>query len=136
MSVWTRIGDLFSSATADAFSTLVEGARSLFEGDKMTRSQVSFSIAIVALSAKMAKADGVVTEDEVNAFLFEVEATLGKVQRETGAPPHQASELKRSVSSPMDTNARHRAPAAPSAGGSHTEPPPQSSATFADAFTD
>ena len=68
MSVWTRIGDLFSSATADAFSTLVEGARSLFEGDKMTRSQVSFSIAIVALSAKMAKADGVVTEDEVNAF--------------------------------------------------------------------
>ena len=68
MSVWTRIGDLFSSATADAFSTLVEGARSLFEGDKMTRSLVSFSIAIVALSAKMAKADGVVTEDEVNAF--------------------------------------------------------------------
>ena len=68
MSVWTRLGDLFSSATADAFSTLVEGARSLFEGDKLTRSQVSFSIAMVALSAKMAKADGIVTTDEIEAF--------------------------------------------------------------------
>lgn len=68
MSVWTRLGDLFSSATADAFSTLVEGARNLFEGDRLTRSQVSFSIAMVALSAKMAKADGVVTADEIDAF--------------------------------------------------------------------
>lgn len=68
MSVWTRIGDLFSSATADAFSSLVEGTRSLFEGDRLTRKQVSFSIAMVALSAKMAKADGIVTSDEIDAF--------------------------------------------------------------------
>ncbi|MCG6857969.1 MAG: molecular chaperone DjiA [Salaquimonas sp.] len=68
MSVWTRLGDLFSSATADAFSNLFEGARSLFEGDRLTRKQVSFSIAMVALSAKMAKADGIVTPDEIDAF--------------------------------------------------------------------
>jgi len=68
MSVFTRLGDLLTSATSDAFSNMFEGARSLFEGDRLTRRQVSFSIALVALSAKMAKADGIVTPDEVDAF--------------------------------------------------------------------
>jgi DnaJ like chaperone protein len=68
MSVWSKIGEIASSITLDAFSTVVEAVRSVFEGDPETRRQVTFSIAIIALSAKMAKADGIVTNDEINAF--------------------------------------------------------------------
>ena len=74
MSIWTQIGEFISTLATQAFSAAVESVRTLFEGDPITRKQVSFSIAIIALSAKMAKADGVVTVDEVVAFqeLFEV----------------------------------------------------------------
>ncbi|MFZ1813880.1 MAG: molecular chaperone DjiA [Rhizobiaceae bacterium] len=74
MTVWTRFGDLVSSVAADAFSTLVEAVRTVFEGDASTRRQVSFSIAMIGLSAKMAKADGIVTQEEVDAFrdIFEI----------------------------------------------------------------
>ena len=37
-------------------------------GDKDGRNQIAFTIGVIALSAKMAKADGVVTRDEVDAF--------------------------------------------------------------------
>lgn len=74
MSIWTQLGEFISALATQALSAAVEGVRTLFEGDPITRKQVSFSIAIIALSAKMAKADGVVTVDEVVAFqeLFEV----------------------------------------------------------------
>jgi DnaJ like chaperone protein len=47
---------------------VVDAIRTMFEGDPETRRQVSFSVAIIALSAKMAKADGIVTTAEVSAF--------------------------------------------------------------------
>ena len=74
MAVWTRFGDLFSWTAGEAFSTLVERVRTVFAGDAQTRRQVAFSIAMIALSAKMAKADGIVTPDEVKAFreIFEI----------------------------------------------------------------
>jgi DnaJ like chaperone protein len=68
MSVWNQIGEFLSSITIDAFSGVVEAVRSTFEGDPETRRQVAFSVAVIALSAKMAKADGVVTSDEIDAF--------------------------------------------------------------------
>lgn len=46
----------------------MEAVRTVFEGDPETRRQVSFSVAMIALSAKMAKADGIVTAEEVKAF--------------------------------------------------------------------
>lgn len=74
MSIWSRIGEFLTSITVEAFSNAVESVRTFFEGDPITRKQVAFSIAIIGMSAKMAKADGVVTEDEVRAFqeLFKV----------------------------------------------------------------
>lgn len=39
-----------------------------FDPDKKPEDQVAFSIGIIALSAKMAKADGLVTRDEIDAF--------------------------------------------------------------------
>src|SRR3569832_2378687 len=52
----------------------VEAARTVFSGDPDLRRRVAFSAAMIALSAKMAKAEGIVTQDEVRAFqeIFEV----------------------------------------------------------------
>lgn len=49
-------------------SGLIEAIRTAFGGDPELRRRVAFSIAMIALSAKMAKADGIVTQDEVRAF--------------------------------------------------------------------
>jgi DnaJ like chaperone protein len=65
MTIWTRI------ATALSALTKGEGLASLF--DRLRRSpaperSVGFTIAVIALGAKMAKADGEVTRNEVAAF--------------------------------------------------------------------
>lgn len=69
MSIWTWIGGAAESG-AGAVGALFEwlGGVVTSIGDPATRRQVAFSVALVALSAKMAKADGVVTADEVGAF--------------------------------------------------------------------
>ena len=70
MSIWFRLGEFFSRASPSGFGALdvIESVRTFFEGDPQLRRKVSFSIAMIALSAKMAKADGVVTQDEIRAF--------------------------------------------------------------------
>jgi DnaJ like chaperone protein len=74
MSIWARFAELLSSTATNAFSSVVEAVRTAFEGDPATRRRVAFSIAMIALSAKMAKADGVVTQPEIAAFyqIFDV----------------------------------------------------------------
>jgi DnaJ like chaperone protein len=67
MSFWEKLLNAVDIA-GNALSGVVEAIRTLFEGDPETRRKVAFSVAIIALSAKMAKADGVVTDKEVNAF--------------------------------------------------------------------
>jgi len=63
MSLWSRIAQVISAlATGEGLGTLFETLRT-----KPERS-VGFTIAVIALGAKMAKADGVVTRDEVAAF--------------------------------------------------------------------
>lgn len=71
MSIWGSIGDFVSRVGTSATSgvaAMVEVVRTAFAGDPQLRRQVAFSIAMIALSAKMAKADGIVTQDEVRAF--------------------------------------------------------------------
>jgi len=74
MSIFVRLGEFVAIAASEAFSGVLEAVRTLFEGDPETRRRVAFSVAMIALSAKMAKADGIVTPDEVVAFqdLFEM----------------------------------------------------------------
>jgi len=74
MSIWMRISDFVSGTAGNALGGLVEQVRTVFAGDPETRARVAFSVAMIALSAKMAKADGVVTTDEVDAFreIFEI----------------------------------------------------------------
>jgi DnaJ like chaperone protein len=68
MSIWSRVGDFIGRTSSAAICGLVEALRTVFEGDPALRRKVAFSIAMIALSAKMAKADGIVTQDEVRAF--------------------------------------------------------------------
>lgn len=77
MSIWDRLGDFIARISASAASGIadfVEAVRTVFSGDADLRRRVAFSIAMIALSAKMAKADGIVTQDEIRAFrsIFEV----------------------------------------------------------------
>ena len=63
MSVWTRIAQMLSAlASGEALSALLDRLRGPPERS------VAFTIAVIALGAKMAKADGRVTRDEVSAF--------------------------------------------------------------------
>jgi DnaJ like chaperone protein len=74
MSIWVRISDFVSGTATTALSGVADAMRTMFAGDPETRQRVAFSIAMIALSAKMAKADGIVTMDEVDAFreIFEI----------------------------------------------------------------
>lgn len=63
MSIWKRIGEALSALAAG------EGLSDVFGKLKTPpEKSVGFTIAVIALSAKMAKADGQVTRDEVSAF--------------------------------------------------------------------
>ncbi|WP_112828010.1 J domain-containing protein [Rhizobium cremeum] len=67
-SLWDRLLGAIGDAAGSVLSGVIEAVRTAFEGDPETRRKVSFSVAIIALSAKMAKADGIVSEAEVAAF--------------------------------------------------------------------
>jgi DnaJ like chaperone protein len=84
MSIWTRLGEFVARASASTLTGVLDALRTAFKGNPELRRRVAFSVAMIALSAKMAKADGIVTDDEVRAFhrLFEVpKGEFGNVQR-------------------------------------------------------
>ena len=63
MSIWSRM--------AEAIAALAKGEGLSAVFDKLRAAPdrtVAFTIAVIALGAKMAKADGLVTKDEVVAF--------------------------------------------------------------------
>ena len=80
MSLWKRLAGAASALAADAHLTgdgsigsLLKalGQRYVFgphNNDGMPEHQVAFTVGVIALGAKMAKADGIVTRDEVLAF--------------------------------------------------------------------
>jgi DnaJ like chaperone protein len=63
MSIWERIGEALSAlASGENLSDVLAKLRTPPERS------IGFTIAVIALGAKMAKADGQVTKDEVSAF--------------------------------------------------------------------
>ncbi|MEL6375981.1 MAG: molecular chaperone DjiA [Pseudomonadota bacterium] len=63
MSIWARISEALAAlASGEPLSEVFEKLRAPPERS------VAFTIAVIALGAKMAKADGLVTRDEVTAF--------------------------------------------------------------------
>ncbi len=85
MSIWGKViggvagfamggplGALLGAAAGHAVDKMKEGARAGVEygggARRAEERQVAFTLAVIALGAKMAKADGTVTRDEVDAF--------------------------------------------------------------------
>ncbi len=63
MSIWSRMADAIAALAKG------EGLSAVFEKLRASPDRtVAFAIAVIALGAKMAKADGLVTKDEVVAF--------------------------------------------------------------------
>lgn len=63
MSIWSRIAEAIAALAKG------EGLSEVFEKLRASPDRtVAFTIAVIALGAKMAKADGIVTKDEVVAF--------------------------------------------------------------------
>ena len=72
MSVWGKL--------AGAAAGLVGGGSIDREADGPAENEVAFTVGVIALGAKMAKADGVVTVDEVNAFKEVFKIPEGEMQ--------------------------------------------------------
>ncbi|MBA5777821.1 DnaJ family molecular chaperone [Stappia sp. F7233] len=71
MSIWSRINSVLQTignGSVGLVDRIVQFVTTLGDGSEGRRS-VAFTVAMIALSAKMAKADGVVTGDEEIAFL-------------------------------------------------------------------
>lgn len=82
-NLWQRVSG-FLSGGAEAFGGLIDRITARLSGDPEDKRHMTFSIAIVALAAKMAKADGVVTLDEVASF-----------KRLVAYPDNQAKHVER-----------------------------------------
>ena len=65
MSLWTRISDAIAAlTTGQGFAAVFD----ILRATTIPERSVGFTIAVIALGAKLAKADGEVTRDEVSAF--------------------------------------------------------------------
>lgn len=79
MSAWETIGNALQAAGRLTFG----GVMDALAASRARRAEAAFSIALIALSAKMARADGVVTDDEIDAFHSFLEA-----------PPEEAANVR------------------------------------------
>jgi DnaJ like chaperone protein len=85
MSIWGKVsGAAAGLFVAGPVGALVGAVAGHFFLDRDSDPGVTFTIAIIALAGKMARADGVVTEQEFNAF-----------QRVFGIPSHEEANVRR-----------------------------------------
>ncbi|MBI28820.1 MAG: molecular chaperone DjlA [Pelagibacteraceae bacterium] len=81
MSIWGKIiggtagfalggpiGAIIGAMAGHSFDKRRQGSKSNFYDSSNINNQNAFALGIIILSAKLAKADGVVTKDEINAF--------------------------------------------------------------------
>lgn len=77
MTLWERIAAILDSARDATLGAVMDA----MEARRRQRDAAVFSIALIALSAKMAKADGIATDDEFQAFLDFFEVPPGEESR-------------------------------------------------------
>lgn len=87
MSIWGKMaGAAAGLAVGGPIGALIGGLAGHFVVDRekgegtSSENQVAFTVGVIALGAKMAKADGVVTKDEVNAFKEVFKVPEGEMQ--------------------------------------------------------
>jgi len=104
MTIWQTISSAAAAMRVEAIAPLLRALG--IEGNERTAAAgVTFTIAIIALSAKMAKSDGLVTCDEVEAFrrvcrfADSEEANVRRVfdlaKQDTAGYEHYASQIGR-----------------------------------------
>ena len=77
MSIWEKL----AGATAELLRAgSNRGGAGGMNGQEAGKVQVAFTVGVIALGAKMAKADGVVTRDEVNALKEVFQYPLAKMR--------------------------------------------------------
>jgi len=101
MSIWQKL----AAALDEARRLTLGKALDAMAAAKARRDEASFSIALIALSAKMAKADGIVTDDEIEAFqrffnfpeseAKNVRAMYGLAQQDVAGFEHYVSRVSR-----------------------------------------
>ena len=89
MSIWGKLGGaaagfLFGGGPIGALAGAIAGHVLIDRGARGEEPGIVFTIAVIALSAKMAKADGTVTADEIDAF--------GRIFR---VPPQEEANVRR-----------------------------------------
>src|ERR1700753_4316666 len=101
MSIWGKFsGAVTSLVTSGPVGALLGALAGHFTVDRNDDPGVGFTIALIALSAKMAKADGVVTEEEVRAF-----ERLFRVAPEEEANVRRVFDMARQVTAGFETYA-------------------------------
>ena len=89
MSIWARLADATAHVFHDAhlservhglIGILAHGHASQHGSHKADDHQVAFTVGVISLGAKMAKADGIVTRDEVIAFKEVFKVPEGEMQ--------------------------------------------------------
>src|SRR5258708_2929979 len=85
MSIWGKVSGAGAGfLVAGPVGALVGAVAGHFLLDRETDPGVAFTIAVIALAGKMAKADGVVSDAEVEAF-----------ERVFRVPPHEHANVRR-----------------------------------------
>ena len=64
MNIWENLGSVLEKVQDRTFGAVFDA----ISAAKTRRDETAFSVALIALSAKLAKADGIVTDDEIQAF--------------------------------------------------------------------
>ena len=78
MSIWEKLAGAATGMVRNGpIGAFLGGNR---EQDGPAEDQVAFTVGVIALGAKMAKADGVVTNDEVNAFKEVFKIPVGEMK--------------------------------------------------------
>ena len=81
MTVWQKITDI-ANAVGDAGNSVLDDLAHVFglgRNAGKPENDVAFTIGVIALSAKMAKADGTVTSDEISAFRDIIKVPAGEM---------------------------------------------------------
>ena len=83
MSIWERLASAVAqSSVGPSIGTLFGGGTEVEREpqDRSADNEVPFTVGVIALSAKMAKADGVITRDEVTAFKKAFKVSEGEMK--------------------------------------------------------
>lgn len=110
MSIWERLSDLLSGKQVSSllgFGSTNQDRKQLAEPDN----EVPFTVGVIVLSAKMAKADGIVAADEVKAFKEAFKVSPAEMKR--AAPVFNFGQKGRSRLRSLRRTARRALPGQP-----------------------